>query len=156
MLKKIVAICIWVFVIELISYFLGNAVQGDINTWYLSLEKSSLTPPAIVFPLVWSVLYLMIALSGWWLWEHRNHSSAKMCLLFFSIQMLLNWSWSPLFFYFHFIGMSVICILLLSFFTLITILKTRHQFKLSSIMLMPYFLWLLFASYLNIVIWILN
>lgn len=146
----------WIFVFQLVGYFLGQITQVNIDTWYSSLHKSNLTPPAIVFPIVWSILYAMIALSGWSLWQQRQHRKAKIALIFYSAQMILNWSWSPLFFNFHLIALSFYCIISIALLTLITIFLTKNNFKFSSIMLVPYFIWLLFASYLNGVIWMLN
>lgn len=147
---------VWILCFQIVGYLIGTISQDPIATWYQTLHKSSLTPPAIVFPIVWSILYAMIALSGWYLWQHRQQPLAKTALGFYSAQMVLNWAWSPLFFYFHLIALSFCCIILIALLTLITILLTKNNFKLSSIMLGPYFIWLIFASYLNGVIWMLN
>ena len=146
----------WILVFQIIGYFLGAISQVNSATWYQTLHKSSLTPPAIVFPIVWSILYAMIAISGWYLWQHRQQPQAKAALGFYSAQMVLNWAWSPLFFNFHLIAVSFYCIILIAFLTLITILRTKNNFKFSSIMLIPYFIWLIFAGYLNGVLWMLN
>ena len=156
MLKKISGMIIWIFVFQLIGYFLGTVTQVNIATWYPTLHRSSLTPPAIVFPIVWSILYAMIAMSGWSLWQHRQHPKAKKAFGFYSAQMVLNWAWSPLFFNFHLIAFSFYCIILMALFTLITIFLTKNNLKFSSFMLIPYFIWLIFAGYLNGVIWMLN
>lgn len=146
----------WVLVFQLVGYFLGHITQVNIDTWYSSLHKSNLTPPAIVFPIVWSILYAMLALSGWSLWQQRRHPKATIAIGFYSAQMILNWSWSVLFFNFHLIALGFYCIILIALLTLITIFITKNNFKFSSIMLVPYFIWLIFASYLNGVIWMLN
>ena len=156
MLKKLTGIIGWIISFQLISFFLGHITQVDVATWYQTLHKSSLTPPGIVFPIVWSILYVMIALSGWSLWQHRKEPKAKMALVFYSIQMILNWSWSPLFFNFHLIGLSFCCIIFIALFTLITIFLTKKNYKLSSYMLIPYFTWTIFAGYLNGALWMLN
>jgi len=156
MLKKSVGLIVWILVFQLIGYVLGTITQVNIATWYQTLHKSSLTPPAIVFPIVWTILYAMIAMSGWSLWEHRKQPKAKKALVFYGIQMVLNWAWSPLFFNYHLLALSFFCIILIAFLTLITIFIAKNNFKFSSIMLIPYFIWLIFASYLNGVIWVLN
>jgi len=156
MLKKSISIIGWIVVFQLVGYYLGHTTQTSIVTWYQGLHKSSLTPPSMVFPIVWSILYTMIALSGWYLWEHRKHPDAKFALIFYFTQLALNWAWSPLFFSFRLIGLSFICIISITLLTLITILLTKNNFKFSSFMLIPYFIWLLFASYLNGVLWVLN
>jgi translocator protein len=156
MLKKITGILAWILFFQIIGYLLGTISQADSSAWYQELHKSTLTPPAIVFPIVWTILYIMLALSGWSLWQHRSHPGAKVALVFYSAQMILNWAWSPLFFNFHQIALSFYCIVLIILFTLITILLTKKDFKFCSILLVPYFIWLVFASYLNAVIWMFN
>ena len=149
-------IIVWILIFQIIGYCLGAISQVNSTTWYQTLHKSSLTPPAIVFPIVWSILYAIIAISGWYLWQHRQQPQAKTALGFYSAQMVLNWAWSPLFFNFHLIAVSFYCIILIALLALITILLTKNNFKFSSIMLIPYFIWLIFASYLNGVLWMLN
>ena len=147
---------LWIVVFQAIGYAMGKMTQHDIVSWYSTLHQSLLTPPNIVFPLVWSILYCMLAISGSLLWQNRHQPKAKAALVFYAVQVLLNWAWTPLFFYFHWIGASLFCISGIIVFTLITILITRKSYKWSCIMLVPYFIWLLFAGYLNAVIWILN
>jgi len=156
MTKKIAGMMGWIIIFQFIGYGLGQLTEVHIATWYETLHKSSLTPPGIVFAIVWSILYIMIAISGWSLWKNRNHPKAKLAFGFYSAQMILNWAWSPLFFNFHLIAVSFYCIVFITLLTLITIILTKERFKLSSIMLIPYFIWLLFAIYLNGVIWMLN
>ena len=156
MSKKTLSMIVWIFAFLLISNLLGFITQGNIATWYQTLHKSRLTPPAIVFPIVWTILYVMIALSGWSLWQHRHETKATIAFGFFSAQMILNWAWSPLFFNFHLIALSFYCIILIALLTLITILLTKDNYKFSSMMLVPYFIWSIFAGYLNGVIWVLN
>lgn len=156
MMKKMLSIMSWILVFQLIGFFIGYSTQDSVSTWYQSLNKSSLTPPGVIFPIAWSILYTMIALSGWSLWQQRKHPKAKIALGFYVAQMLLNWAWSPLFFNYHLIALSFYCLIAITLLTLITILLTKQHFKFSSLMLVPYFIWLLFASYLNGVIWVLN
>ncbi len=156
MLKKLMSMIVWILVFQIMGYFLGMISQVNSATWYQSLSKSSLTPPAFVFPIIWPILYAMIAMSGWYLWQHRHQPQAKTALGFYSAQMVLNWAWSPLFFNFHLIAVSFYCLILITLLTLITILLTKNKFKFSSMMLIPYFIWLIFASYLNGVLWLLN
>ncbi len=153
---KVKGALIWILVFQAVGFCLGQLTQHDIVSWYATLQKSALTPPALVFPIAWFILYCMIAISGYSLWQHRHQSQAKQALFFYIPQVLLNWAWTPLFFYFHWIGASLVCIALIIILTLITILITRNHYKLSCVMLIPYFIWLIFAGYLNAMIWILN
>jgi benzodiazapine receptor len=153
---KIRGALLWVAIFQLAGYLLGRITQHDVLSWYPTLHKSALTPPDIVFPIVWFVLYCMLAISGYSLWQYRHQPRAKVALVFYASQVLLNWAWTPLFFYFHWIGSSLLCITLIIILTLITIILTRKTYKLSCAMLIPYFIWLVFAGYLNAIIWIFN
>jgi translocator protein len=147
---------IWIITLQAAGYFLGVIAREDILLWYPTLHQSTLTPPAIFFPIVWFVLYCMLAVSGYSLWQYRHQSQANLALKFYGVQILLNWSWTLLFFYFHWIGASFICITAIIILTLITIIITRKAYRLSCFLLIPYFIWLIFAGYLNVMIWILN
>lgn len=146
----------WIIVFQIIGYLLGMLTAQDISTWYSTLHKPILTPPNIVFPIVWIILYVMLTVAGYTLWQNRHQAKTKLALIFYFAQLFLNWAWTPLFFYLHWIGVSLVCITAIILLTLITIVLTRNTYKLSCIMLIPYFFWLLFAAYLNAMIWILN
>ena len=156
MKKKSLGVLLWVVVFQAVGYGLGWLTQGDIDTWYVTLHHSRLTPPPIVFPLVWSALYVMLAIAGWSLWQHRAVFRARLALGFFGVQMLLNWAWTPIFFGLHWIGFGFFCIVLMVILTLICIAVTQKMLKLSALLLMPYLVWLIFAAYLNGMIWVLN
>ena len=153
---KVRGALLWIVIFQLIGYCLGRITQHDMVSWYPILHKSTLTPPDITFPIVWFILYCMLAVSGYALWQYRHQPKAKLALVFYALQMLLNWAWTPLFFYFHWIGASLVCITLIIILTLITIIIIRNNYKLSCVMLIPYLIWLIFAGYLNAIIWILN
>jgi benzodiazapine receptor len=156
MLKKIVGLIFWVLIVQFVGYLLGHITQLNIATWYHSLNKSVLNPPEIVFPIVWGGLYIMIAIAGWSLWRQRNDDGAKPALIFYGIQLLMNWAWTPIFFQLHLVQLAFYWIVGIAITTLITILIAWDKFKLVVVMLIPYWFWLLFAGYLNWVIWIKN
>ncbi len=156
MLKKLPGIALWVLTFQLIGYLTGKLTQENIPTWYQSLNKSVLNPPNLIFPVVWGILYIMIALAGWWLWQQRDKQGAKTILIFYGIQVFMNWMWTPIFFQFHLIQLAFYWIIGIIIFTVITIILSWHKFRFTAIMLVPYCLWLLFASYLNWAIWMKN
>ena len=146
----------WVIFFQLISFLSGSLTQQGLLSWYPALHKSVLTPPGFAFPVVWFILYCMLAVSGYVLWQSRHRPKARLAFKFFVLQMLLNWSWSLLFFYMHWVGLSFFCIVAMIILTLIIMSITRNNSRLSCRLLIPYFFWLIFAGYLNAVIWILN
>lgn len=122
---------------------------------YPYLEKSALTPPGYVFPVVWTVLYLLMGLSLA-LVVQRGGKGVGAATLFWVLQLALNFSWSLLFFgtgaYFE----ALICLSLLWLVLLLMILAFHSVRPLAAWLQVPYFLWVSFAGYLNLVVWQLN
>lgn len=154
--KNWIKLTIWILAFEAVGFFLGLLTQDNIHSWYEGLNKSMLTPPGWVFSIVWSLLYVLLALAGWALWRQRENVETRPALYFYMSQLVMNWAWTPLFFQLHWIGFSLIWILILTFLTFLTIYSIRIKNKRISLLLLPYFIWLLFATYLNYAIWVLN
>ena len=127
MSKKTFEILGWVLFFQIVGYFLGLITQENSTSWYQMLNKSSLTPPVIVFPIVWSILYATLAFVAYSLWQNRSESLIKLSLGLYAAQMLMNWIWTPLFFYFHFIAFSFFWIVMMAILTLITIYLTKED-----------------------------
>lgn len=135
----------------------GWATQVEPGGWYDSLEKPGLTPPDIVFPIVWNILYLMMAMAAWLVWyQGGGLSAAGKPLAIFGIQMMLNLSWSVIFFGLHRPGLAALEILVLLGAIAFTIKSFAPISRTAAAMLVPYFLWVLFAAYLNSAVWLLN
>ena len=114
------------------------------DIWYQELVKSSLNPPGYVFGIVWPILYLLMSISAF-----RTFNEIKNLFL---IQLLFNAIWSWLFFAFQMPLIALLNIWLLIYLNIKLNLKMFYQDKLSAILFIPYVLWLLFASYLNLFI----
>ncbi len=155
-MSKYLAPFLWVLIFQSVSILLGLQMSSEINSWYIGLHKSPLTPPNVVFPIVWTILYTLIALVGYTLWSNIRLPGVKTLFILFIIQIFLNWLWSPLFFNFHLIFVSLIFIMILIVITFTLIYRMWHSFPYSALMLIPYFLWLWFAAYLNYFIWLHN
>lgn len=125
-------------------------------SWYRTLHKPSLNPPSEIFTPVWSVMYSLIFLSLCILLFTKTDADKKFGITFFVIQLILNLSWSPVFFYFHNITFSFIIIILLLIFITLTIISFYQISKISAYLLIPYLIWVTFAAYLNFGIMILN
>ena len=126
------------------------------NKWYQTLNRSPLNPPSFVFGIVWPLLYLLLAISFLLVW--KNPSCFPFCqpLVYFIIQLLLNLSWTTLFFKYHQVGWSLVSLVLIIVFTLLSIVKFRKYSILASNLLIPYVLWLCFAAYLTLYIYLNN
>lgn len=117
---------------------------------YGSLNKPDLAPPSVVFPIAWSILYVLMGIS---LYMNRNN---KKNMVSFFIQLMLNYLWVFVFFGMQSWLGGFIVIILLDVMILYTILEFYKENKLSAYMMIPYLLWCVFASYLNFQIFLLN
>lgn len=117
--------------------------------WYKTLIKPRLTPPDFVFAPVWTILYIMIGVSFFLFIRTGNISAKILPVSFFIIQLILNFSWSPVFFGMHKIKSAFVIICFMWIFILLTIITFYAHSKLAAVLLIPYFLWVTFATYLN-------
>ena len=140
----LVAVIICFSVGVMASYFQVDAIQ----TWYPFLNKPSLTPPNFILPIVWSILYFCMGISIGLIWNTK-HRKRKILRWLFSFQLLLNFTWSIYFFYFQNPFLGFIDILLLDIFVIYYMMKSYSIKKMSSLLFIPYILWLLLATYLN-------
>ncbi len=152
---KSLSIIYWIVSFEVISYFMGLITRNNME-WYKLLEKSSLTPPSYIFPIVWTILYAILAVIGYFLYIERHKVEIKPIALLFFIQMLFNWLWTPLFFGLHEPNIALLFLFSTIFFTGFILTKTINSYKPIFYLLLPYFCWIIFAGYLNLVICILN
>lgn len=130
---------------------------SSIESWYTLLEKPAFNPPAWVFSPVWTILFILMGISLYLVWNKGlQYPGVKSGMFIFGIQLLLNLLWSLLFFRLRSPYYAFIEIILLWFAILLTILQFRKISKTASYLLIPYILWVSFASVLNYYIWILN
>lgn len=125
------------------------------SVWYYNLTKPPLAPPDWIFPPVWSTLYfsMLVALL---LYLFKPSQNKKSGYIYFIAQLILNFLWTPTFFYLQNIVLALIVIILLDIFVILTIKSFYKISKISGLILIPYLLWILFATYLNIGYLVLN
>jgi translocator protein len=121
--------------------------------WYAGLAKPSFNPPNWLFAPVWAVLYVLIAIAGWRIYE-RNCTGWPMRLWW--AQLALNFVWSPVFFGAHRIGLAFAVILLLLAVVLAFIAASWRNDRVAAWLFAPYAAWVAFASVLNGSIWFLS
>lgn len=124
--------------------------------WYQSLNKPIFSPPDWVFAPVWTVLYILMAMSLFAYAKTPSKINKGLGYSVFFIQLVLNLLWTPVFFTFKQIEAGAVICTLLVILVLITIRLFYAVSKTSAILLVPYFLWLILAAYLNIEILRLN
>lgn len=124
--------------------------------WYQHLAKPPWRPPNWIFPPVWTMLYLTIAVAGWLTWRKVGFSTSVVTWALFLIQLLLNAAWTPLFFGLHRPDLAFfdIVLLWLSILGMISVFSSISMG--AALLLLPYFLWVTFAAALNFSIWRLN
>ena len=154
-MKNILSPLLWIVAFQLIGGAIGFYTNSNME-WYDGLEKSALTPPGYVFGIVWPILYVMLALAGWRMWTQCKDPSAYTPFRLFWVQMLLNWGWSFVFFKFHQIELGFAWIIALLIAMLAFVISAWKNFRLAALLVVPTILWGCFASYLNLMIWILN
>ncbi len=142
-----------------IFFLAGLAGIGSINApdIYPSFLRPSWAPPAAIFGPVWTVLYAMMAVSGWAVWREYGFQRARLAFCLFFTQLLANVLWSWFFFAWQsgvlaFLDIVILLVLLLATITAFW----RLQVRLAVLLLLPYLLWVGFAVYLNFTIWQLN
>ncbi|MCD7059922.1 TspO/MBR family protein [Pelagibacterium xiamenense] len=126
------------------------------GTWYETLVKPDWRPPNWLFGPVWTVLYIAMAVSGWLVWREAGFSGATGALFVYAVQLLLNGSWSVLFFGLHRPDLALAEIVLLWLAIMLTIVLFWPISMVAALLMVPYALWVGFASVLNFAIWRLN
>ncbi len=121
--------------------------------WYAGLAKPSFNPPNWLFAPVWTVLYILIAIAGWRIFEH--HRGGWPMKIWWA-QLVLNFAWSPAFFAAHRIGVALAVILTLLATILAFIATAWRQDRVAAWLFIPYAAWVAFASALNAAILALN
>lgn len=155
--KKIVNIVIAVVICLLIGFLSSFATQSSVNTWYTTLNKPSFNPPNEIFAPVWTVLYILMGVAAGIVWSKGfHHIWVKTALYHFGFQLLFNALWSIVFFGFQSPSWALLVILVLLTLIILTIKWFRVVSKLAALLLIPYLLWVGFATVLNFKIWQLN
>ncbi len=141
-----------------VGYMSGEMTQKSIPTWYILLNKPFFNPPDWIFAPVWTSLYVLMGVSAgliWNFWEERRED-VKNALIFFFIQLGLNALWTYLFFGLKNTLLASVEVILLW----LIIYETYHKFikiyKISAYLLIPYLVWVSYATLLTISIWYLN
>lgn len=142
-----------VFFVALVAVVAWFGAQFPADQWYETLNKAPWTPPNLAFPIAWSILYCLIALVGWLI--HKTAANALKAIWF--VQLIFNAVWSWLFFGIHHVDLALLDILVLDALVIAFFVIARKA-KLQKIawLWLPYVLWLLLATTLNVYIVLFN
>lgn len=136
----------------IIGIIVGVIISGTIE--YNNLIKPSLSPPGYIFPIAWTIIYLLIGIS--YVLLKQNGEVSKQTKQLYYVQLIFNYLWTFIFFVLEFRLLSVLWIIVLDVLVIYMTYQFYKQNKISGILLIPYVLWLIFATYLNVSIYFLN
>lgn len=151
-MKKLLINIFYIFFPLLIGISVSLITSESFNLQ--ELKQPPLSPPSILFPIVWTILYLLIGIS-YYLYKKNTYTEKTEIIIYYT-QLLVNALWTIIFFTLKLRFFSIIWILILVIliYTLITLFLQKY--KPSAYLLIPYLIWCIFATYLNIGIYLLN
>lgn len=141
--------------IPLLTGGLSALITGGGFKDYSDVVKPAFSPPSWMFPVVWTVLYILMGISSYLVWE-RDESKKRSPTAIYAVQLFLNFMWPIFFFSFNAYLFSLIWLLLLWAFVLAMIVEFYKVSKLAGLLQVPYLIWLTFAAYLNLGVFLLN
>ena len=156
-IKLIVAIAIPLAIGMLSSFITKDAMMS-----FNAMKKPPLAPPGILFPIAWTILYILMGISSYiiYAYDAQNDTSSlnlkNKCLLLYAIQLIFNFSWSIIFFKFKLYIFAFAWLIILWILVFKLMRESKKISKVASYLLIPYLAWMTFAAYLNIGIAILN
>jgi translocator protein len=132
------------------------AGSGSGNPWFAALVKPSIMPPDWAFPVVWTLLYVLIGLALAFVVGARGADGRGIAIALFAGQLVLNLAWSPTFFAAHKVGAAFAILLLMIVLTVATVAAFARVRKQAALLMLPYLAWICFAAWLNHAIETLN
>jgi len=139
-----------------VGAFSGVATSGGIDAWFYALNKPFFNPPSFVFGPVWSLLYLLMGISLYFIISLTPSPQRTKAIIIFGIQLTLNFAWSFLFFKYRQLGIAFIEIILI-WVSIVFMINTFYiVHKKAAYLQIPYLIWVSFATLLNGSIWFLN
>ena len=154
--KNYLSLIIWIIALISIGSGIGSLTKTEITTWYSILHRSTLTPPNYIFPIAWTILYGIIGACGWLIWREPSFRKLSIIKTLYVTQLILNWSWTPLFFHYHLTGLSLVVLGTMDILVCALICLAYQKMRSVSLLMITYLSWILFASYLNFYIWRYN
>ncbi len=134
------------------------ATQSSVATWYKTLEKPAFTPPNWLFGPAWITLYTLMGIAAWLVWRKGGFSdpAVRVALIAYGVQLLINTAWSPVFFGARMPGAGLVVIVALLVAIVVTIYFFAQHSPAAAWLMVPYLLWVCYATALNFEIWRLN
>jgi len=146
----------WILLAEGVGALSAWLTKDGVQVFQNAVTQPPLSPPAILFPIVWGILYALMGIGAARISQAPESAAQKRAIFLFLTQMIVNFFWSPIFFNMQAYGFAVLWLLLLWVLVLLMILQFRKVDPIAALLQIPYLLWLTFAAYLNIGVWLLK
>ena len=153
--KQVVGLAGWL-ILSFIAAAIGGAASVQAGPFYAQLVRPDWAPPGSVFGPVWTVLYVLMGIAAWLVWRVAGFRPARTALTLFLVQLALNALWSWLFFGWHRGALAFTEVLVLWAFIAATLIAFWRIRRIAGALLVPYLLWVTFASALTYSVWQLN
>ena len=154
--KSILSLILIVVAFQAMGGLMGYITSQDVGTWYQTLNRSPVNPPDWAFGVVWTTLYILLAVALWKVWEGKDLPDRKIVLGLFAGHMLFNWAWTPVFFTAHLVLPALLIILAMIFTAAMLAWLVRPLGLWVSLVFVPYIAWLTLAGHLTYYIWMKN
>lgn len=155
-MEKIIKLTISLIIPLLIGFLGSFFTTSSVNSWYTTINKPFFNPPNWIFAPVWTVLFILIGLSFYYVWINNFDNQKYKVISIYYAQLFLNLLWSILFFGMRSPLFSLIEIIILCVVIVFNILIFYKVSKKAGLLLLPYLFWVIFASFLNFSIYMLN
>ena len=146
----------WILFSEAVGALSGYLTREGTELYNTTIIQPPLSPPSIVFPIVWSILLALMGIGAARVYLVPPSSARTRSLLLFLLQLAFNFFWSIIFFNFQAFGFALIWLAALWVLILLMILSFRQVDPLAAWLQLPYLFWVTFAAYLNFAVWLLN
>ena len=146
----------WIGLSELVGLLAGFLTRQGTEIYNLTATKPPLSPPGWVFPVVWTILYALMGISAARIWRSEDSPLKKRSINLFVAQLVVNFFWPLFFFNLQAYGFSLLWLILLWILVFLLILNNRKIDLPAAWLLIPYLIWLTFALYLNIGVYLMN
>lgn len=147
---------LWIILTEGVGLLSGLLSREGTAIYAQTIKKPPLSPPGVVFPIVWSILYLLMGIAAARISLKEASASRKKNIYVYILQLFFNFFWSIIFFDFQAFGIAFIWLVALWLIIVLMIIRFKYADNVSAFLLAPYLLWVSFAGYLNLAVWTLN
>ena len=146
----------WIVLVEAAGALSGWLTRKGVKVYNATVEQPPLSPPSIVFPIVWGILFALMGVGAARVYLAPASNARSRSLLLFLVQLVFNFFWSIIFFNLQAFGFAFLWLIALWILILLMILSFRKVDQPAAWLQIPYLLWVTFAAYLNFGVWLLN